>query len=251
MEFELNHILSLRRTTAFSSPSLKYKRFEPFCSQTSMGEEDDPEVSSPSKLLTNPAFVASTLSVSSGASTSPAHLSSCTSETAIFVPDQEGGTQTADSQQVRKRLTNTNDGNGRKGRTLGFRSINDSKIPRSVEGSQESSNTSSSYSNSDSHGSLDFRFFKRFLRLHYVLFKRLSGSGGSAGPRGGGTICSWLFLFLVILCLLNEYIIYHVGLIPSKYYKILADQDLDGFWRQTAIASGIVISVSFVSHFKE
>ena len=86
---------------------------------------------------------------------------------------------------------------------------------------------------------MDLKFLKRFLKIHYLLFSRLNNNGSS--------LCSWLFLLLVGLCLLNEYIIYHVGSIPSKYYKVLGEKDLDGFWNVTLIASGIIVAVALVS----
>ncbi|XP_053388621.1 lysosomal cobalamin transporter ABCD4-like [Mercenaria mercenaria] len=81
----------------------------------------------------------------------------------------------------------------------------------------------------------DLEFFKRFFRLLPWLFP------------------SWIskpvLLFVLLLCLglLEQYIIYNIGMVPSKYYKVLGNKDHDGFWKQTAIAVSLIVSEAFVS----
>ena len=45
----------------------------------------------------------------------------------------------------------------------------------------------------------------------------------------------------------EQYVIFQVGMIPSKYYKVLGDKDLTEFRNLTLIASLIIISMAFVS----
>lgn len=85
----------------------------------------------------------------------------------------------------------------------------------------------------DSH-SFGTKFFKRFFYLVPWFFP------------------SWIskpvFLFVLLLCLglLEQYIIYNIGLVPSKYYKALGAKDHDGFWTQTMIAVALIVAEAFV-----
>ncbi|ODM99099.1 ATP-binding cassette sub-family D member 4 [Orchesella cincta] len=80
----------------------------------------------------------------------------------------------------------------------------------------------------------DFRFLKRFYRLHGLLFISLC------------SVSTLLFVFLLCLVLLQEYVVYQVGLIASGYYKTLGDKDLPGFWIQTRNSVGLILAVSFI-----
>ncbi|CAL8138180.1 unnamed protein product [Orchesella dallaii] len=85
----------------------------------------------------------------------------------------------------------------------------------------------------------DFRFIQRFYRLHGLLFLSL---------------CSFstvLFVFLLCLVLLQEYIVYQVGLIASGFYKTLGDKDLPGFWIQTRNSVGLILAVAFIKSSTE
>ena len=63
-------------------------------------------------------------------------------------------------------------------------------------------------------------------------------------------ICTsvWNWICFIFFYNSEQFIIYQVGLIPSKYYKVLGEKDLSGFKRETLIAMLLVISIAFVSH---
>lgn len=85
----------------------------------------------------------------------------------------------------------------------------------------------------ESH-SFGLKFFKRFFRLLPWLFP--------------AWISKPVLLFVLLLCLglLEQFIIYNIGMVPSKYYKVLGDKDREGFWEQTGIAIALIISEAFV-----
>ncbi|XP_060585147.1 lysosomal cobalamin transporter ABCD4-like isoform X1 [Ruditapes philippinarum] len=90
------------------------------------------------------------------------------------------------------------------------------------------------HSNSTQSNRFDREFFKRFFRLLPWLFP------------------SWIskpvLLFILLLCLglLEQYVIYNIGMVPSKYYKVLGDKDQNGFWKQTAIAVSLIVAEAFI-----
>ena len=45
----------------------------------------------------------------------------------------------------------------------------------------------------------------------------------------------------------EEYVVYQVGLIPSKFYKVLGDKDWHAFLAASLQAFGIIVSISLVS----
>lgn len=58
-----------------------------------------------------------------------------------------------------------------------------------------------------------------------------------------------LFLLLVLV-ILNEVTIYHIGLITGDYYKVLNDKDKSGFFHQTWKSLGLIFgSYSLVLFF--
>ncbi|CAG0904505.1 unnamed protein product, partial [Darwinula stevensoni] len=73
-------------------------------------------------------------------------------------------------------------------------------------------------------------FLKRFLNILRILFP------------GFCSITFALFLALLFLSFLEEYVIYHVGLIPSRFYKVLGEKNLDDFKSVAFISVGIVIA---------
>ncbi|OXA62639.1 ATP-binding cassette sub-family D member 4 [Folsomia candida] len=79
----------------------------------------------------------------------------------------------------------------------------------------------------------DIVFFRRFYRLHGLLFLSCT------------SLSTLLFAFLISICLLQEYIVYRVGLIASGFYKVLADRDVSGFQTQTYTSLGIILAVAF------
>ncbi|GJJ77348.1 ATP-binding cassette, subfamily D (ALD), member 4 [Entomortierella parvispora] len=65
---------------------------------------------------------------------------------------------------------------------------------------------------------LDSLFFKRFIRILEVLFANRS-------------MVFWLYISMILFCCLNEGIVYYVGLIPSRYYKVLVDKEKSAFFQ--------------------
>ena len=51
----------------------------------------------------------------------------------------------------------------------------------------------------------------------------------------------------VISLFSEQYLIYNIGMIPSKYYKVLGLKDNEGFWKQTGISAVLIVSEAFVS----
>ncbi|KAK4036889.1 ABC protein, subfamily ABCD [Daphnia magna] len=81
------------------------------------------------------------------------------------------------------------------------------------------------------HG-FNVNFFRRFWRLQHLLFP-----GVFSLPLG-------LFSLLLLVALLDEFIIYGVGLIPSGFYQVLGEKDLPGFINQTLRSVGIILAVA-------
>ena len=46
----------------------------------------------------------------------------------------------------------------------------------------------------------------------------------------------------------EQYLIYNIGLVPSKFYKVLGSKDSPGFWRETVLAVILIVSEAFVSN---
>ena len=65
--------------------------------------------------------------------------------------------------------------------------------------------------------SLGLLFLKRFYRCNKILFPRVFCKSTT------------LFALLLVASLCQEFIIYHVGLIPSKFYKVLGSKDSKAF----------------------
>ncbi|XP_060068976.1 lysosomal cobalamin transporter ABCD4-like isoform X2 [Ylistrum balloti] len=80
----------------------------------------------------------------------------------------------------------------------------------------------------------DFKFFKRFLRLFGWMFPSLCSEQ------------SLLFLFLLCLGLLEQVIVFNIGYVPSKYYKVFGDKDYKGFVHETLQALMLIVSESLV-----
>lgn len=58
-----------------------------------------------------------------------------------------------------------------------------------------------------------------------------------------------MFLTLLCVALLEQLVIYQVGLIPSQYYGVLGDKDLDGFKTLTFLAVVLIVLNSTVRPF--
>ncbi|XP_076979158.1 lysosomal cobalamin transporter ABCD4 isoform X2 [Tamandua tetradactyla] len=86
---------------------------------------------------------------------------------------------------------------------------------------------------------LDLQFLLRFLQIQKVLFRSSSSQN--------------FLMFLTLLCvaLLEQLVIYQVGLIPSQYYGVLGNKDLDGFKRLTFLAIVLIILNSTLKSFDQ
>ncbi|XP_025056957.1 ATP-binding cassette sub-family D member 4 isoform X8 [Alligator sinensis] len=86
---------------------------------------------------------------------------------------------------------------------------------------------------------LDLKFLQRFLRIQAVLFPKWSSQN--------------VLMFLTLLCvtLLEQLVIYQVGLIPSQYYGVLGNKDLSGFKTLTAIALVLIVVNSTLKSFDQ
>lgn len=62
-----------------------------------------------------------------------------------------------------------------------------------------------------------------------------------------------MLLFVLLLCivLLEQYVIFQVGMIPSKYFGILGEKNLSGFKSHTLIAVLIIVAMAFIRASKK
>ncbi|KAF9938801.1 ATP-binding cassette sub- D member 4 [Mortierella alpina] len=74
---------------------------------------------------------------------------------------------------------------------------------------------------------LDRVFLRRLQRLLKVLFGKRSK-------------ITWMYVGMIMFCILNEFVVYYVGTIPSRYYKVLGDKDSSGFLRLLLVSLGTV-----------
>uniref|UniRef100_A0A8C6W9E4 ATP-binding cassette, sub-family D member 4 n=1 Tax=Nannospalax galili TaxID=1026970 RepID=A0A8C6W9E4_NANGA len=86
---------------------------------------------------------------------------------------------------------------------------------------------------------LDLRLVQRFLRIQKVCFPSWSSQN--------------VLMFLTLLCvtLLEQLVIYQVGLIPSQYYGVLGNKDLAGFKALTFLAVVLIILNSTLKSFDQ
>ncbi|XP_062572380.1 lysosomal cobalamin transporter ABCD4-like isoform X3 [Saccostrea cucullata] len=77
-------------------------------------------------------------------------------------------------------------------------------------------------------------FFKRFLKLTGYMF-----------PSWRSVQVLICFL-LLILGLLEQVVIFYIGNIPSKYYKVFGDRDMRGFREKTIMAIILIIAEAFI-----
>ncbi|XP_004837262.1 ATP-binding cassette sub-family D member 4 isoform X2 [Heterocephalus glaber] len=86
---------------------------------------------------------------------------------------------------------------------------------------------------------LDLQFLQRFLRIQKVLFPSWSSQN--------------VLMFLTLLCvaLLEQLVIYQVGLVPSQYYGVLGNKDLDGFKALTFLAVVLIVLNSTLKSFDQ
>ncbi|KAM7164148.1 lysosomal cobalamin transporter ABCD4 isoform 2-T2 [Macrochelys suwanniensis] len=76
---------------------------------------------------------------------------------------------------------------------------------------------------------LDLQFLRRFRKIQAILFPRWSSQN------------VLMFLTLLSIALLEQLVIYQVGLIPSQYYGVLGSKDFSGFKTLTAIAVILIV----------
>uniref|UniRef100_A0A5F8H551 ATP binding cassette subfamily D member 4 n=1 Tax=Monodelphis domestica TaxID=13616 RepID=A0A5F8H551_MONDO len=86
---------------------------------------------------------------------------------------------------------------------------------------------------------LDLQFLRRFLKIQSILFPYCSSQN--------------VLMFLTLLCvtLLEQLVIYQVGLIPSQYYGVLGNKDLDGFKSLTSLALFLIVLNSTLKSFDQ
>uniref|UniRef100_A0A4X1THT1 ATP binding cassette subfamily D member 4 n=1 Tax=Sus scrofa TaxID=9823 RepID=A0A4X1THT1_PIG len=86
---------------------------------------------------------------------------------------------------------------------------------------------------------LDLQFLQRFLQIQKVLFPAWSSQN------------ALMFLTLVCVALLEQLVIYRVGLIPSQYFGVLGSKDLSGFKTLTFLAVTLIILNSMLKSFNQ
>nr|XP_035973682.1 lysosomal cobalamin transporter ABCD4 isoform X12 [Halichoerus grypus] len=86
---------------------------------------------------------------------------------------------------------------------------------------------------------LDLQFLQRFLQIQKVLFPSWSSQN------------ALMFLTLLCVALLKQLVIYQVGLIPSQYYGVLGNKDLDGFKTLTFLAVVLIVLNSMLKSFDQ
>uniref|UniRef100_A0A2I3SQ49 Lysosomal cobalamin transporter ABCD4 n=1 Tax=Pan troglodytes TaxID=9598 RepID=A0A2I3SQ49_PANTR len=86
---------------------------------------------------------------------------------------------------------------------------------------------------------LDLQFLQRFLQILKVLFPSWSSQN------------ALMFLTLLCLTLLEQFVIYRVGLIPSQYYGVLGNKDLEGFKTLTFLAVMLIVLNSTLKSFDQ
>lgn len=84
----------------------------------------------------------------------------------------------------------------------------------------------------------DLHMFKRLFRIICVIFPGLCSV-----PTG-------LFFLLLCLCFLEQYLIYFMGLVPSKYYGVFGERNFEAFVLLTLRACGLILAISLVKSVK-
>ncbi|XP_057588775.1 lysosomal cobalamin transporter ABCD4 isoform X3 [Hippopotamus amphibius kiboko] len=86
---------------------------------------------------------------------------------------------------------------------------------------------------------LDLQFLQRFLQIQKVLFPSWSSQN------------ALMFLTLLCVALLEQLVIYRVGLIPSQYFGVLGNKDLKGFKTLTFLAVVLIILNAMLKSFDQ
>lgn len=80
----------------------------------------------------------------------------------------------------------------------------------------------------------NWQFLVRVTKLHKFLFPSWT------------SIPVFLFVFILLVRCLEEYVGYYVGLISSDYYQVLGDKDFDAFVQVTLKSLGMIVLIAFI-----
>ncbi|XP_070325724.1 lysosomal cobalamin transporter ABCD4 isoform X3 [Odocoileus virginianus] len=86
---------------------------------------------------------------------------------------------------------------------------------------------------------LGLQFLQRFLQIQKVLFPSWSSQN------------ALMFLTLLCVALLEQLVIYRVGLIPSQYFGVLGNKDLNGFKTLTFLSVVLIVLNSMLKSFDQ
>ncbi|XP_042333502.1 lysosomal cobalamin transporter ABCD4 isoform X2 [Sceloporus undulatus] len=86
---------------------------------------------------------------------------------------------------------------------------------------------------------LDRQFLQRFLKIQTILFPTCSSKN------------TLMFLTLLGVALLEQLVIYQVGLIPSQYFGVLGSKDFYGFQKITTLALMLIVLNSMLKSFDQ
>ncbi|XP_064113908.1 lysosomal cobalamin transporter ABCD4-like isoform X2 [Macrobrachium nipponense] len=85
----------------------------------------------------------------------------------------------------------------------------------------------------------DLHMFQRLLKILGVIFP------------GVLSVPSGLFFLLLCLSCLEQYLVYYMGLVPSKYYGVFGGRDFDGFVLLTLQSCGLIVAISGAKAVKD
>ncbi|XP_045609331.1 LOW QUALITY PROTEIN: lysosomal cobalamin transporter ABCD4 [Procambarus clarkii] len=85
----------------------------------------------------------------------------------------------------------------------------------------------------------DLHMFRRLWKIIRIIFP------------GWYSVPSGLFFLLLLLCFLEQYLAYYMGLVPSKYYTVFNDRDKQEFLYLTLKACGLIFSIASVISVKK
>lgn len=123
---------------------------------------------------------------------------------------------------------------------------NNNSRSRQRTNSNTSGRTSRSQSQQQSHGfGYQPPIKKKEYKLDRLFTKRLSRLFGILLSKHSKVL--WLYIGMTLFCCLNEGIVYFVGTIPSRYYKVLNDKDSPAFFRLLVVSLFTVFLAGFVS----
>ncbi|XP_059817952.1 ATP-binding cassette sub-family D member 4 isoform X1 [Hypanus sabinus] len=86
---------------------------------------------------------------------------------------------------------------------------------------------------------LDLLLVKRFFRIQAILFPSWSSQS------------VLMFATLLFVALLEQLVIYQVGIVPSRFFKVLGSKDLVGFRELTSIAICLIVANSLLKSFDQ